>query len=298
MYNICTFLPFEVFKMYINYGNYQEDIQEGYINKSVPLWINSCGTYKLITKKEMPTFRPKGRLDYQLIYIHSGCGHFIFDESSPIVVPAGNIVIYRPNETQNYIYYGDDEPLIYWIHFSGADLEYLLKKYGLNPDDRTLSVGVSSDYIRLFNKIILELQLKRPHYDTDSALLFMQIIILMGRIHEKRELSIPATVRLEIEHAMDYFHEHYHDQICIEQYLKDNNLSKNSFFRKFKVFTGVTPLQYVLDIRLSTAKRLLVETDYTINDIAMSVGYDNALYFSRLFHKHIGKSPREFRAGR
>ena len=36
---------------------------------------------------------------------------------------------------------------------------------------------------------------------------------------------------------------------------------KNSFFHKFKVFTGVTPLQYVLDIRLSTAKRLLVETD-------------------------------------
>ena len=284
--------------MYINYGNYQEDIQEGYINKSVPLWINSCGTYKLITKKEMPTFRPKGRLDYQLIYIHSGCGHFIFEGSNNVTVSAGNIVIYRPAETQNYIYYGNDTPTVYWIHFSGAEIDNLLRRHGLEPDGRVLSVGVSGEYVQLFNKIILELQLKRDFYATQTAILFIQILILMGRINRNGEHSTLATDRLEIEHATDYFHEHYHDQICIETYLKENNIGKNAFFNKFKALTGVTPLQYVLDIRLSTAKRLLENTDYSISDIATIVGYDNALYFSRLFHKHIGKSPREYRSAR
>lgn len=57
----------------------------------------------------------------------------------------------------------------------------------------------------------------------------------------------------------------------------------------------MTPLQYLLNIRLTNAKKLLETTDYSINEIALIVGYDNALYFSRLFHKHVGVSPREYR---
>jgi len=281
--------------MYINYGNYLEDIQEGFINKKVPLWINSCGTYKLITKKEMPTFRPRGRHDYQLIYIHSGCGHFIFNDSKSIMVPSGNIVIYSPHEVQNYIYYGEDEPVIYWIHFTGADIDSLFSDFGLFPYQRFISVGSNIEYVQLFNKIILELQLKREFYAKNTALLFMQILVLMGRVKKSFNLTSQSYDHFIIEHATDYFHEHYHDQICIEDYLVNNNIVKNSFFKKFKEYTGITPLQYLLDIRLSTAKELLINTDYSISDIATSVGYDNSLYFSRLFHKHIGLSPTDFR---
>ena len=66
-------------------------------------------------------------------------------------------------------------------------------------------------------------------------------------------------------------------------------------FRKFNSHTGMTPLQYLLEIRLSYASKLLESANLQISEISELVGYDNALYFSRLFHRHIGERPREYR---
>ncbi len=86
----------------------------GYLNhshmdfkdKSRPLIVGSCGTYRLSSHPKL-TYRPRGRLDYQIIYITAGCGHFHFDNvNNETIVPAGNIVLYRPKELQKYEYYG------------------------------------------------------------------------------------------------------------------------------------------------------------------------------------------------
>lgn len=281
--------------MYLNYGNYLEDIPNGYMDKSKELWINSCGMYMLMTKQKMPTFRGKGRIDYQLIYIHSGCGIFDFGNDDKCKISAGNTIIYQPDEMQKYTYYGKDKPVVYWIHFTGKDISHLFESYGINLDKKVIPVGSSAEYVQLFNKIILELQLKRKNYAECSALLFKQLLLAMGRATTNDEHSSIVTDKLSIESVTNYFHEHFHDQISIEDYLEDKNININMFFKKFKAYTGLSPLQYLLDIRISNAKSLLESTDYTISEISSIVGYDNALYFSRLFHKHVGMSPREYR---
>ena len=281
--------------MYLNYGNYLEDIPTGYMDKSKELWINSCGMYMLVSKKKLPTFRGKGRLDYQLIYIHSGCGVFDFGDDKERSISAGNIVIYRPNEMQKYTYYGKDNPVVYWIHFTGNNISALFENYGIDLVKQVIPVGCSAEYVQLFNKIILELQLKRDNYAECSMLLFKQLLIAMGRATINNEHSSIVTDKLSIESATNYFHEHFHDQILIDKYLEEKNINANAFFKKFKAYTGVSPLQYLLDIRLSNAKSLLESTEYTISEISSIVGYDNPLYFSRLFHKHVGMSPREYR---
>ena len=281
--------------MYLNYGNYLEDIPTGYMDKSKELWINSCGMYMLVSKKKLPTFRGKGRLDYQLIYIHSGCGVFDFGDDKERSISAGNIVIYRPNEMQKYTYYGKDKPVVYWIHFTGNNISALFENYGIDLVKQVIPVGCSAEYVQLFNKIILELQLKRDNYAECSMLLFKQLLIAMGRATINNEHSSIVTDKLSIESATNYFHEHFHDQILIDKYLEEKNINANAFFKKFKAYTGVSPLQYLLDIRLSNAKSLLESTEYTISEISSIVGYDNPLYFSRLFHRHVGISPREYR---
>jgi len=57
-------------------------------------------------------------------------------------------------------------------------------------------------------------------------------------------------------------------------------------------------MQYILSLRMANAQNLLESTQYNISEIAEAVGYDNSLYFSRLFHKHIGVSPSEYRKSR
>ena len=88
--------------MYLNTG-YLNHSHMDFKDKSRPLIVGSCGTYRLSRHPKLPTYRPRGRLDYQIIYITAGCGHFHFDNvNNETIVPAGNIVLYRPKELQKY----------------------------------------------------------------------------------------------------------------------------------------------------------------------------------------------------
>ena len=91
-----------------------EPLPYGFQRQKSPLIVGSCGTYRLSSHPKLPTYRPRGRLDYQIIYITAGCGHFHFDNvDNETIVPAGNIVLYRPKELQKYEYYGEDKTEVY-----------------------------------------------------------------------------------------------------------------------------------------------------------------------------------------
>lgn len=95
-----------------------------FMDKSRPLIVGSCGTYHLFTCPRLPTHRPKGRLDFQLLYVASGRTHFYFDKNEKdTVVTAGHMVLYRPKEPQRYIYYGEEQAEVYWVHFTGASVK-------------------------------------------------------------------------------------------------------------------------------------------------------------------------------
>ena len=99
----------------------------------------------------------------------------------------------------------------------------------------------------------------------------------------------------EMDHTVTYFHHNYHNSINIEEYAHLHGMSVSWFIRNFKEYTGSTPAQYILSLRISNAQSLLESTTYNITEIANIVGYDNPLYFSRLFKKQCGISPSEFR---
>ena len=64
--------------MYMNAG-YLNHSHMDFKDKTRPLIVGSCGTYRLSSLPKLPTYRPRGRLDYQIIYITAGCVHFHFD---------------------------------------------------------------------------------------------------------------------------------------------------------------------------------------------------------------------------
>ena len=63
----------------------------------------------------------------------------------------------------------------------------------------------------------------------------------------------------------------------------------------FKLYAGITPKQFILQKRISNAEMLLQNRHYNINEISQIVGYENPLYFSRIFQKIKGVSPSEYR---
>ena len=279
--------------MYSNCGYLNNSIDE-YKDESRDLRVNSCGTYRLHSIPEFPTFRPFGRIDYQLLYIASGKAHFYYENGREEIVPAGHMVLYRPSERQEYNYFLEDYPEVYWVHFTGSDVEQILEKYSLLSQNRIFYTGTSPSYQRLFRLMIQELQLSKPHFEDALALQFQELLISISR-HTSHNTKDNTFARKEIELAIHYFNENYNKPISIETYAAERHMSISWFIRNFKQYCNMTPLNYILSIRISNAKTLLENTSYNVTEIAAIVGYDNPLYFSRLFHKYEGFSPTEYR---
>lgn len=280
--------------MYTN-SAYLHNSRQAFLDKSRPLIVGSCGTYHLYTRATLPTYRPKGRIDFQLLYIAAGKAHFYFQKDVEEIVTAGHMVLYRPKEMQKYIYYAEDQTEVYWIHFTGKNVNQILRKYHLPSSKKhVFYTGTSPDYQRLFRKIIQELQMCRPFYEELAAMLFEQILLLTSRQTAHDKVG-NRYVQMEMEHSAYYFNEHYNRNINIEAFAASRNMSTSWFIRNFKQYHGITPMKYILSIRISNAQHLLETTSYPINEIADIVGYENPLYFSRLFKKQVGISPSKYR---
>lgn len=281
--------------MYINTG-YLNHSYLDFKDKRRPLIVGSCGTYRLSGDPKMPTYRPKGRQDYQIIYIASGLGHFHFDKTeNETIVPAGNMVLYRPKELQKYEYYGADKTEVYWIHFTGSDVKNLLRKYGFKDNRRVFPVGSSLEYEHIFKQIILELQRCQDDYEEMLALLLTRLLIVFKRELSREHILKNEYLDREMDYAVSYFNGNYNKDISIEQYAESRGMSVSWFIRNFKKYTGMTPMQFIVSRRINNAQLLLEQTNYSINEIAKVVGYDDQLYFSRLFRKQKGFSPSQYR---
>lgn len=277
--------------MYVN-SAFLNHSQISFEDNSKPLIICSCGTYRLHSVTRFPTLRPKGRPDYQLLYIAAGKAHFFFDDKEEIV-SAGHMVIYYPKEPQKYIYYGTDKTEVYWVHFTGGAVAQLLNHYQIPTSSHVFYSGTSAEYPWLFRQMIQELKMCRQNYEELLTMMLRQIFLLAGR--QLLEKTGDNYIQEEIEKATYYFNDNYHKDISIEEYAASHHMSTCWFIRSFKRYTGMTPMQYVLSIRIANAQNLLKTTNYNISEIAAIVGYDNPLYFSRIFKKQTGLSPKEYR---
>lgn len=278
--------------MYINAG-YLNNSRTDFKDSSTPLVVGSCGTYRLKTRPKLPTYWQKGRRDYQILYVANGKTHFWFDDKEEIV-SAGHMVLYKPEEIQKYVYYLEDNPEVFWIHFTGSDVKNILAYHGISLDEHVFYCGVLPDYKALFRKIIQELQLCRYGYEDYIASLFNDILLLVDRQQHEQKKST-GNVQEQIERAAAYFNENYNTKISIDDYAESLHISTNWFIHNFKQYAGMSPAQYILSLRMVNAQSLLERTTYNIKEISEIVGYENPLYFSRVFKKEIGKSPAQYR---
>lgn len=259
-----------------------------------PLFVGSCGTYRLISRPRLPTHRPRGRLDFQLLYIASGRAYFYFHGKREIV-NAGNMVLYRPKEEQRYYYYGVDRTEVFWVHFTGRDVTNILRRYGFKDKEHVIYTGTSIEYRTLFQDMIREMKECRPDYEELLVCYLRELFIMIHRLDSSRAVPKDGFLAEETNRAAEYFHQNYMKPVSIERYAAERGMSVSYFIRSFKKYTGQTPNQYILRLRISNAQLLLETTEDNIQEIAASVGYDNPLYFSRLFRKMCGQSPRDFR---
>ena len=279
--------------MYVNSG-YLFQSRVPFKEKKKALRILSAGTYQLLTRPKLPTWRPKGRVDWQLIYISAGEGHFILN-GQEVIVPAGNMVLYQPNKEQHYYFLGEDKAQYRFVHFTGRTVRNILKRCEIPLDGYILHTGLSYAYEDLFKKMRDELVECAWGYEEKLTYLFRELLIEMNRRMNENEKKISGFVQNEMDLAKAYFRDHYNEEISIEQYAASRNMSTSWFGKSFVEYVGKSPKKYILEQRIRNAQVLLETTDGTVSEISQIVGYENAMYFSRIFKKAKGMSPGMYR---
>ena len=270
-------------------GKQSEDI----VDNSTPLLITAVGYYKPLTINEMFTERVRGRNDYQLLYIAAGKAHFYLDGTRP-TLQAGNMVLYRPRQMQKYRYSPCDKAEVFWVHFTGTEVETLLEKYGFCKEKNVFFGGTQSNFNMLFNHMIKELQLRRSNYSTLLSMYFEQILISAKR-HFEDSQNASNFIMLEVEKATNYFNTNYSKPISVSSYAASRGISAGWFINNFKKINKVTPAQYLINLRITNSIELLIRSNKNITEIANAVGIEDSLYFSRIFKSHIGMSPSDYR---
>lgn len=129
-----------------------------------------------------------------------------------------------------------------------------------------------------------------------SLMLGYFIIIITKLCNDYEKIIAPeAAMPYQITRAAGYINNHYQEQIYLEDLAKLCSMSKNSLLRNFKKSTGCTPMDYLLQIRLSNACLLLINSSLRIGEVAEKCGFVNPVFFSRVFRKKLGCTPKEYR---
>jgi two-component system response regulator YesN len=95
--------------------------------------------------------------------------------------------------------------------------------------------------------------------------------------------------------AKDYIDEHYHHPLTLEEVAEYVGISPYYFSKLFKDRFGMTFIDYVTDVRIARAKKEMADPNKSLKEICFLVGYNDPNYFSRVFKKHTGMSPSEYR---
>ena len=106
---------------------------------------------------------------------------------------------------------------------------------------------------------------------------------------------IPSKNNELIKKAMLYISENFSTPLTLEAVADQIHLHPAYFSSLFKQSTGSSFKEYLNMVRIEESKRLLANTDFSIIDIAMAVGFEDQSYFSKVFKKYTGLTPKQFR---
>ena len=114
-------------------------------------------------------------------------------------------------------------------------------------------------------------------------------------LHSSLQIRKNQTDEEKIKNISVWLQMHFNEHIDLEQLAYTYGFSRTIFFRKWKKFFKITPLQYILEQKLQAAAKFLIETDMPMNIIVQEIKFSGSTAFYHQFHKRFGLTPREYR---
>lgn len=237
----------------------------------------------------------KGRIlnEYQINYITNGYGTLENNRGTFRVKP-GTLMIIRKDEWHRYKPDTDQTWTENYIGFDGAFTDHFLKKNSILKGQSVIYCGIREDLLDTYYKIF---DLVKNETPGNQLIASGMVIKLLGYIvaWEKQKDFSGNPIEQFIQESRYHMRKHVDEEIDLEKLAQDKCLSYSYFRKMFKKYTGVSPHQYHLDLKLIRAKELLLTSNMTIKEISYKLGFQSVHYFSRIFKNKMGCPPSDIR---
>ena len=200
-------------------------------------------------------------------------------------VKEGDIYILREGEVHNYRSCKNNPMYKIWINYTAAYMKSFLDSYSISS-----GVYRSKVAIKYFDRIHKDLlggkYVRMNHFEI--ALAVNNIVYSLSSEKNGRIGGDAYTIRRILDGCV-------YGQISLDGLSDELHMSKSNIIRVFKKEYGITPYNYLINLKIEASKSLLESTQMTVKEISERVGICDSHYFSNLFLNRIGKRPRDYR---
>jgi AraC-like DNA-binding protein len=148
--------------------------------------------------------------------------------------------------------------------------------------------------IGMIDQMEAELEKRGPGFGVMTTTTLLQLAAFLSRCYSQSRNPQSKSL-LRIAEAISHIEANYMEPIKLDELIEISGMSRRNFLRTFETTMGAPPIKYLIGLRVRRACELLQQTNDSVTDVALSVGFSDSNYFSRQFKFVVGSSPREFR---
>ena len=256
--------------------------------------------------------------DYAFPGEDHSCWEFLYVDRGSVVVTAGadtyfmkagELAFHCPNEFHAFHAVGEADIVVVSFLCDSPAMHHLEKKvlllHSKEKEHLKMLINESQQVYQFFDNVAPRIDMRKKEnapWGADQLIktYLEQLFIHICRRDDNVEFSQRAVSRnsahglVFAQRIKDYLSENFTQKITLESLAAEMGVSTSQIKRTFREQIGKSMVNYITDLRISQAKRMIREGRYNFTQIAEAVGYDSIYYFSSLFKKHTGKTLSEY----
>lgn len=202
------------------------------------------------------------------------------EEASLVYVPAGQEHIYDPQSRKSW--------KNFWVLFDQDSAEKAFKNLLPTPGITTLNKlkGIKQHWEKMITRTL----------ENEATADNHAFCLLHNILYDISTLSPSMSQSIATQNTLDIMHNNVREaELDFKKIALEHGIGLDTLRKKFKLETNLSLHQYFIQIKINVAKTMLKNPSYNISDIAIFLGFDDPYYFSRLFKKKTGLSPKKYR---
>ena len=238
--------------------------------------------------------RPLGCSQFILLYCVDGEG-WIEIAGKRQIIKRNQIFIVSPKTPCKYGASLKNPWTNYWVHFTGENADVYSSTVNQIIDIPPSGNSRIDERLQLFEEM---LQNAEDYFSFEKVV--YANVWLKQFLTSVKYLSVYRSVKKEpgndlLNNQISFMKNNLHQNIRISEIAARNNCSTSNIYKVFKTNLDSSPLDFFIHLKMERARKYLTQTNLKVKEIGLKLGYEDPYYFSRIFTKHVGLSPANYR---